>query len=786
MKNKLFFINLLFSITLFSQNYTVHGLISDANNGERLIGATIFVPNTNLYAISNSYGFYSLEVPKGKIELKVSYLGYKTYINNLDITGNILLNISLIEDSNILNEVLIRAKGKNDITNSDPGSHILNLDRIKKMPAVAGEVDILKGLQLLPGIQTSHEGTTNLSIRGGSHDQNLFLLDDAPIYNPSHALGFFSVFNPDAIKNVKVYKSFIPSQFGGRLSSVVDVRMKEGNNKEQKISGGVGLIASRFTIESPIVKEKSSFMLSGRYSYAGFTANTLGSALQSLGVSSLNNFSPNNEINFFDINAKVNVELNKNNHLYFSTYVGRDHFFYIDIDDSSSVDWGNIIGNLRWNHTFNSKLFSNTMLVYSKYDYSYILKDDTREFKWLAEMQEFDLKSDFDFYLNSTNHLKFGIAVENHFYEPGKLTPRNAESITKGFELDRKKTIEGSIYVNNTQKIGDNLKVNYGLRYSSFFLLGNASVNQYDEDFNIIATKNYKNGELVQFYQGLEPRISTNYTLNNGHAIKAAYTRTQQYQHLISNSTVGLPTDVWLPSDTHIKPQTANQYSLGYYGSTKNRTYDFFTEVYYKSMNNVIDYIDNADLFLNPNIETQVLSGTGEAYGIEFLLEKKTGKFNGFLSYTWSNTERTIEGINNGRSYPTTFNKQHNISTTFSYQFSERFSLSSVFKFTSGGYITLPEGTFNFYGVAFNYYSERNGYLLPAYHRMDISANLKSKKNRNRKWQGEWSFGVYNLYNRKNIFSLFVKQSNDDLSFNKAYKMYLYGVSPYISYNFKI
>jgi hypothetical protein len=785
MKNTLFNINLLFSITLFSQNYTVHGVLSDASNGERLIGATIFSPNTNSYATSNSYGFYSLEIPKGKSTFKVSYLGYKTYSKTLNATDNISLNINLIEDSKNLNEILIRAKGKNDITNSEPGSHILNLDRIKKMPAVAGEVDILKSLQLLPGIQTSHEGTTNLSIRGGSHDQNLFLLDDAPIYNPSHALGFFSVFNPDAIKNVKVYKSFIPSQFGGRLSSVVDVRMKEGNNKEQKVSGGIGLIASRFTIEAPIVKEKSSFMLSGRYSYAGLTANTLGSGLQSLGISSLNNFSPNNEINFFDINAKVNVELNENNHLYFSTYVGRDHFFYIDIDDSSSMDWGNVIGNLRWNHTFNSKLFSNTMLVYSKYDYSYILKDDTREFKWFAEMQEFDLKSDFDFYINSSNHLKFGFAVENHFYEPGKLTPRNAESITKGFELDGRKTIEGSIYINNTQKIGANLKVNYGFRYSSFFLLGNAAVNQYDEDFNITATKEYKKVELVKFYHGLEPRISTNYTLDNGHAIKAAYTRTQQYQHLISNSTVGLPTDVWLPSDTYIKPQTANQYSLGYYGSTKDSTFDFFTEVYYKSMNNVIDYIDNADLFLNPNIETQVLSGTGEAYGIEFLLEKKTGKFNGFLSYTWSNTERTIEGINNSRSYPTTFNKQHNISTTFSYEFSERFTISSIFKFTSGGYITLPEGTFNFYGAAFNYYSERNGYRLPAYHRMDISANLKSKNNINRKWQGEWSFGVYNLYHRKNIFSLFVKQSIDDLSYNRAYKMYLYGASPYISYNFK-
>lgn len=775
----------IYSLALFSQTYTVHGVITDANNGERLIGATIFSPNTNSYATSNSYGFYSLEIPKGKSTFKVSYLGYKTYSNTLNAADNISLNINLIEDSRSLNEILIRTKGKNDITNSEPGSHILNLDRIKKMPAVAGEVDILKSLQLLPGIQTSHEGTTNLSIRGGSHDQNLFLLDDAPIYNPSHALGFFSVFNPDAIKNVKVYKSFIPSQFGGRLSSVVDLRMKEGNNKEQKISGGVGLIASRFTIEAPIVKEKSSFIISARYSYAGTVVNTLGSGLSELGAKSFRDFNPNKEINFFDMNAKVNIELNENNHLYFSTYVGRDHFFYSEIDNSSSMDWGNLTGNLRWNHIVNPRLFVNTMLIYSKYDYSYILRDDIREFKWLAEMQEFDLKSDLDFYLNTENHLKFGFAVENHFYAPGALSPRNTESITKGFELDSKKTIEGSIYINNTQKIGNNLKVNYGFRYSSFFLLGNAAVNQYDKDFNITATKEYKKGELVKFYHGLEPRISTNYTLDNGHAIKAAFTRTQQYQHLISNSTLGLPTDIWLPSDTYIKPQTANQYSLGYYGSTKNKVFDFFTEVYYKSMNNVIDYIDNADLFLNPNIETQVLSGTGEAYGIEFLLEKKKGKFNGWISYTLSNTERSIEGINNNLAYPATYNKQHNFSTTFSYEVSERFTISSIFKYTSGGFITVPEGTFNHYGASFGYYSSRNGYKLPSYHRMDISANLKSKENTNRRWQGEWSFGIYNLYNRKNVFSLFVKQNPYYLAQSKAYKMYLYGASPYISYNFK-
>lgn len=561
--------------------------------------------------------------------------------------------------------------------------------------------------------------------------------------------------------------------------------MKEGNNKEQKVSGGIGLIASRLTLEAPIVKEKSSFIVSSRYSYAGSIVNAIGSGLSQLGAKSYRDFNPNKEVSFFDINTKVNLELDDKNHLYFSAYAGRDHFFYSEIDDSSSMDWGNVIGNLRWNHIFNSNLFANTMLVYSKYDYSYILRDDIREFKWLADMKEFDFKSNFDYYLNSSNHIKFGFSLENHFYNPGKLEPRNSESITKPFELESKKSLIASIYINNTQKITNKLKFNYGFRYSSFFLLGKASVNEYDDDFDIVTTKQYQKGELVKFYHSLEPRISVNYLLNNRQSIKTSYTRTTQYQHLISNSTVGLPTDVWIPSDSYIKPQTANQYSLGYYMNTKDNKYNFFTEIYCKKMYNIIDYKDNADLFLNPNIETQVLSGEGESYGIEFLLEKKKGQFKGWLSYALSNTEKTIEGINNNNSYSVTYNKKHNFSATLFYNLTKRFSISSIFKFTSGGFITVPEGVFNHYGASFSYYSDRNGYQLPAYHRLDVSATLKSKRKEYRKREGEWSFGIYNLYNRKNIFSLFIKQNPQDLGESKAYKMFLYGASPYLSYNFK-
>lgn len=783
---------LLIGNVVNSQNHRLYGTITDKNTGEQLLGATIHIANSQINTISNSYGFYSISIPQKLIKVYVSYVGYQTKILELHLNASLQRDIQLEEAVTGLHEVIIQAEERTKVNNTETGTQILDLAVLSKLPTSVGEVDILKGLQLLPGIQASHEGTTNLSIRGGSHDQNLFLLDDAPVYNPSHALGFFSTFNPDAIKSVKVYKSNIPVQFGGKLSSVVDVRMKEGNNQEQKVSGGIGLISSRLTIEAPIKKDKSSFMVSGRYSYAGHTVNGLGSALQYFGVSSFRNFNSNNEINFFDINAKANFELDEKNHLYFSTYAGRDHFYYSGLDDASSMDWGNIIGNLRWNHIYNTRLFSNTMLVYSKYDYAYVLRDNALNFKWQADMQELDLKSDFDFFINSQNHLKFGAALENHFYAPGNLVPQNDASITKAFELPHKKALIGALYLNNEQKINERLEVNYGFRYTNFFLIGAGAVNTYDSDFEVVSTKNYAKGKLIQFYDGFEPRVAARYLVGNRSSLKASYSVTKQYQHLISNSTVGLPTDVWLPSDAYIKPQTAEQYSLGYYVQSKNKMFDFTTEVYHKNMYHLIDYKDNADLFLNPNIETQVLSGNGTSYGAEFLLEKTQGKLRGWLSYTYSNTEKTIEGINNNKSYPVPYNKNHNFSTTLSYQLSKRTNFSSVFKYTSGGFITIPEGTFNYYGTAFNYYSSRNGYQLPDYHRLDIAINVQSRKNKNRNWQGEWSYGIYNIYDRKNVFSLFLSKGGQvsdwydyNLNRTEASKMYLYGISPFISYNFK-
>jgi len=777
---------LVISTTILSaQKHTLFGYIKDKATGESLIGATISLDDKSIGTAANNYGFYSIAIPDGRQRIKFSYIGYQTFTKEIELHNETNLNIELETKDVRVEEITVTASKNNKVTNNEMGSQSLSISAIKQMPAVMGESDLVKSLQLLPGIQATNEGTTNLSVRGGSFDQNLFLLDDAPVYNPSHALGFFSVFNTDAIKSVKIYKAAFPAQYGGRLSSIVDIHMKEGNNKQLSYSGGIGLIASRLTLEGPIIKDKSSFIISGRYSYAGLTANGAGLLGQSLRIGSLKDFRANNEINFYDLNAKMNFELNTKNHLYLSAYTGADHFYYYAIDDNSSMDWGNITGTARWNHVFNSKLFANTMLIYSKYDYSYILKDDARHFKWSSNLQELDIKTDFDYFLNPNNHIKFGISAENHLYFPGKVVPRDSTSITKSFTLDAQRAGISIVYVSNEQKVNDKIGIEYGIRYSTFFLLGKSTVYSYNSDLSVKDSIKYGNGQLVQIYHGFEPRLSIRYLLNQTTSIKLSYTKTIQFQHLLGNSSVGFPSDVWVPASKQIKPQSANQYAIGFYKSFQGNKYEFFTEAYYRKMYNIIDYKDNADLFLNPHIETQVLSGKGQSYGIEFFLEKKVGRLNGWLSYTLSKTTKQIDGINNNKSYPANYDKRHNFSAVLNYKLSATWSASSIFKFTSGGFATIPEGTFNYYGAAFNYYTKRNGYKLPSYHRLDLSFNYQPKKNEHRKWKTEWNFGIYNVYDRKNIFALFIKQDDREIDSSRAYKMYLYGITPFITFNFK-
>lgn len=786
MRKQLFLLILLLinSNTIFSQTYTLFGTVK-SETGETLISANVYVNATKAGTISNNYGFYSLQLSEGSYELIFSFIGYKTVYKKIVISKDTELNVELFELTSQLDEVVVNAdKNESTVKSIEISRQSIDIKAIKALPAFAGETDIVKALQLLPGVQSSNQGTTNMSIRGGSYDQNLVLLDEAPIYNPAHALSFFSVFNPDAIKDVQLYKGIYPPNYGGRVSSVIDIKMKEGNNKKLAVSGGIGLIASRLTVEAPIIKNKASFIVSGRYSYAGHTVNLLGEVGGELGIQSLKKFQNKNELNFYDFNVKLNYKINSKNHIYLSMYSGQDHFYYYVLNDDNSMDWGNTTATFRWNKIYGAKLFSNLSVIFSQYDYSYIIKNDTRNFRWISDMQFYNLKYDFDYFLNDKHYFKFGTSLVFNTFSPGKIEPRDTSSITKPFGLDNKKAAELSLYISDKYKLNSTIGVDYGIRSTLFFNIGEASVYQYSQDMEVITdTVLYNSNEIVKSYHGFEPYLVFRFLLNSKASFKAGYSRKYQFQHLISNSTVGLPTDIWLPADSYIKPQKSDNYSIGYFQNFSDNNIEFSIETYYRNFFNVIDYKDNADLFLNPHIETQILSGTGKAYGIEFFIRRNTGRYKGFASYTLSKTTKKINGINNNETFSTPYDKRHNFSANINYKLNDKWSLSSVFSFISGGYATIPLGTFSHYGASFSYYSKRNEYEIPPYHSLDIA--LKYCKITKKTAEYEWIFSINNIYNRKNVFSLFIKQDDGDLSQTKAYKMYLFGIFPSVSFNFK-
>ena len=780
----LLFIGLLISTSLFAQKATLYGTVKDALTGENLIGATVIIRETNQVVAANTYGFYSITPHSGKCTLSCTYLGYGVFTKSIDIEKSIQLDIELSPQVKSLDEVTIQGS-KSTLNSTTVSKNVISIKQIKAIPSMTGEPDVLKSLQLLPGVQTAGEGSTNISVRGGSFDQNLIILDEAPVYNPSHALGFFSTFNTDALNNVSFYKGAFPAQYGGRLSSIVDITMREGNYKKFAANIGIGLLASRVTLEGPIVKDKASFIVSGRYSYAGQVVNLGGKFGQEiLQLYSLNNFNDQNEINFYDLNAKINYRINDKNHLYLSTYTGGDRFYSFALNNTNSLEWGNTTSTLRWNHIFNSNLFSNFTSYYSNYNYSYYIKDELRNFDWKSNIQEAGLKADFSAYVNSSNHIKFGWAAVYHYFSPGKIMPRTEQSSVKPFALSNKNAVEVSAYISNEHKLTDRLSIDYGIRSVGFINIGPDTVFQYNEEkTQVTGFKAYKRNELVQFYQSLEPRLSARYLLGKRNSVKLAYGRTTQFLHLLSNSSLGMPTDVWMPPDRDIRPQSSGQFVLGYYHASSNNQYEFTTEVYYKTLSNIIDFKDNANLFVNKHINTQILSGDGYAYGNEYMLEKKTGKLTGWIAYTFSQTQYKIEGVNNNQYFSPRWDIRHNLSITGNYQLNRKWSVSSTFKYTSGGFITIPEGSFVYNGASFNYYSERNGYQIEPYHRLDLSFTYRSPKNDRRKRQSEWVYGIYNIYGRKNIYTLFARQSS--LNSNQLTKMYLFGIVPSITYNLK-
>ncbi len=753
------------------KNYVLNGVIKDESTGETLIGASVQVNGaSSLGTVTNAYGYYSLSVPAGTYQLVYSYVGYQSIIKNISVASNLTENVSL-SSSNQLNEVIVREeKRNNNVENPLMGVQKLNVKEINSIPVLFGERDILKTLQLLPGIKSAGEGNSGFYVRGGSTDQNLILLDEAPVYNASHLLGFFSTFNSDAIKDVTVYKGGMPAQYGGRLASVLDIKMNDGNKKEYTVEGGIGLIASRLKVEGPIEKDKSSFMISGRRTYADtFLA-----------------FSPDTSVRgsklyFYDLNAKVNFILNDKNILYLSGYFGRDK---LGLNNSFGFDWGNTTSTIRLNHLFSNRLFSNTSLIYSNYNYLIESLLDGNDFNVKSSIKDFNLKQDFQFTANNAHEIKFGINAIHHTISPGKITASQASSVNQS-QVENRKGLELAVYFSDEYKVSDKLNVAYGARFSNFSALGGGTFKTYDIDGNETSATSYKSGELVKNYFNLEPRLSAAYQLSESKSLKASYTRNTQNLHLMSNSTATSPTDLYIMNSNNVKPEIADQFALGYFSNFKNDSYEFSSEIYYKDMQNQIEYRNGTDLRGNKSVESDLLFGDGRAYGIELFLKKRFGRFNGWIGYTLAKTERQFQQINNGEWFNAKQDRTHDLSIVGIYKASKRWTLSSTFVYSTGNAVTYPSGKYQLNGETVFYYSEKNGYRTPAYHRLDLSATLEPKIKPNRKYQSSWSFGVYNAYNRKNPFSIDFKDDPDNSSKTQAVQTSLFGIIPSVTWNFK-
>lgn len=754
------------------EKHTLSGYIRDAASGEELIGASVYATDIDKGTTSNVYGYYSLTLPEGTYALKIQYLGYEPIYEEIALTEDISRNFELGESSEKLDEVEVvgERSSTQNIESVEMSVASLDITSIKKIPAIFGEVDIVKSIQLLPGITNAGEGVGGFFVRGGGVDQNLILLDEATVYNASHLLGFFSVFNPDAIKDVKLYKGGIPAQFGGRLSSLMDIRMNEGNMKQWSVRGGIGLISSKLTVEGPIKKDKASFIVSGRRTYADLFLKL-----------SRNEELRNNTLYFYDLNAKINYKINEKNRIFLSGYFGQDRFI---LGNAFSTDWGNTTATVRWNHLFSPKLFSNFTFVFSKFKYSLGVPEGAFAFDWDASIQDFSLKSDFTAFVTPNVSLKFGFIATHHTFEPANFRPtgEEGESILTAFKVPNKHAIEPAVYLSSEQKIGSHVVLQYGLRYSAFYNIGPGRVYQYEEDGETVAdTTFYSSFEGIKFYHGLEPRFSANFIINEANSIKTSYNRTRQYLHLISNSTVSSPFDIWVPSDPYIEPQIADQVALGYFRNFFDGKIETSVEVYYKKMQNLIDYKDNAELILNDKIETELLSGDGQSYGAEFFIKKPGGRFNGWISYTLARTERTIPGINDGETYPATYDRRHNLSVVGNFEITEQWTVSANWVYYTGLAVTFPVGRFNYNGVITPIFSDRNGYRLPDYHRLDLAINYSWQKRKT--WSNQINLSFYNIYNRKNPFSYTFRQSGPNET--EAVKTYLFGIVPSFSYSFK-
>ncbi|MDB5017265.1 MAG: TonB-dependent receptor [Mucilaginibacter sp.] len=765
---------LLFFIATASfaqKRHTVSGTIKDEATGELLIGATVRIKQLpQIGTATNSYGFYSLSAPDGEYTLLFTYIGYETIERQVVLHKSQTINIS-VSPKSTLKEVVISANKPNNDNVASPqmGLEKLNMTQINQVPVLMGEKDILKTISLLPGIKSAGEGNTGFYVRGGASDQNLILLDEATVYNASHFFGFFSTFNSDAIKDVSIYKGGMPAEYGGRLSSVLDIKMNDGNNKNFTVQGGLGLIASRIKVEGPLVKDKGSFMISARRTY-------LDLFLKASSDSTIKGSS----IYFYDINAKANYHFDDKNAIYLSGYFGKD---VLSLKNTFGTNWGNSTGTIRFNHIFNNKLFSNTSLIYSNYNYTIQSLQSTDNFKATSKITDVNLKEDLQYSMGNNHTLKFGLNVLHHDIAPGDITTTAASSFNN-ISIEQRYGFENAAYVSDEWKASDKLTILYGLRLSGMFLLGPGTFSTYDAAGNTVTSVKYNSGQLVKSYLNLEPRFSASYQLNEESSVKASYNRNTQNIHLLSNSTSSTPTDLYVMSSNNIKPEIADQISTGWFRNFKDNTYEFSAELYYKQLQNQIDYKDGAQLIANQNVESQLTYGSGRAYGVELFLKKKYGQFNGWIGYTLSRTELKFNDINNGNYYPARQDRTHDLSVVGIYQLNKRWSFSGTFIYGTGNAVTYPSGKYDIGGLTTYSYTQRNGSRMPSTNRLDIGATLEGKEHK--KFHSSWTFGIYNVYGHADPYLITFRDSKTVPNTTEAVQTSIFPTPiPSVTWNFK-
>tara|TARA_R110002050_G_scaffold33007_2_gene84427 strand:- start:2609 stop:5002 length:2394 start_codon:yes stop_codon:yes gene_type:complete len=765
---------------------TISGYITDAATGEDLIGATVKVKQLGTGSITNVYGFYSITLEPSFYTIEVSYIGYQTYSDSFQLKESQTLNITLTSSDKVLQEFVISAeKEDQNVTNTQMSVEKLSIETIKDIPQLLGEADVIKSLQLRPGVTSVGEGASGFNVRGGNIDQNLILLDEAPVYNSSHLFGFFSVFNPDAIKDVTLYKGGIPSKYGGRLSSVMDVRQRDGNDKKFSGKGGIGLLFSRLTLEGPIVKDKVSFLVSGRRSYADLFLQ-------------LSDDFKGNSAYFYDLNAKISWKINDKNRVFASGYFGKDVFGF---GEDFAMKWGNSTGSLRWNHIISDKLFMNLTGVYSDYGYSLGVPSGASAFEWNARIITAEAKVDFTYFASTNLTIDFGAEYQNYEFAPGAIKGLGDNPNFTDLEVQHEFAKMPSLYVGASQEVTKKIKLQYGLRYTHYFNVGEQDINLYKYDVptvadDIIGTKHYNKNEVVAQFGGLEPRLAINYIVNKKQSIKASYQRTKQYMHLVSNTTAAAPIDIWKPAGYYVDPATADQYVLGYFRNFKENQYELSSEIYYKDMRNLLDYRNGAELLLNENLETELLSGNGNSYGLELMFSKKKGRLTGWVAYTLSRTTMVVKGfvagdytaaangINEGNRYPTNWDKTHDLSIVGMYDLTDRWKLSGNFIFMTGRPATYPNGGYTWDGKILPDYRTRNASRIFNTHRLDISATYKFKTTKST-WRSSIAFGLYNVYGRKNPYSIYFTQDKDNPTLTQVKQLSIIGIPvPFVTYNF--